>query len=109
MTSLEPIGMASLLPGSRGQLTRALGRIEGGKVLAIAKVDAVAQVQAAQIDAITAVTQRGLQGAAFISQVEQQLAQVVPLAASRLQAIGDIGTLALAQVTMDTANKLRGL
>lgn len=96
--------------GSRAvsrQVARSLTRVEGNASLDIARVEARADIQAAQVDAMTAVTQRGLQGAAFISQVEQQLAQTVPLAASRLQAIGDIGALALSQIVMDTANKLR--
>ena len=58
---------------------------------------------------MAAVTQRGLQGVAFISQVEGQLGQTVPLAVTRLQAIADIGALGVGQIVMDTANKLRRL
>ena len=105
MSSVEKFGS-----GVRGVTRRtgnALAQIEGCAHIGVARVEARAEIQAAQIDAVSAVTQRGLQGAAFISQVEQQLALAVPLAASRLQAIGDIGTLGLTQVVMDTANKLR--
>lgn len=93
--------------GVARQVGRTLSRIEGSASIDIARVEARAEIQAAQVDAMTAVTQRALQGAAFISQVEQQLVQTVPLAASRLQAIGDIGTLGLTQIVMDAANKLR--
>jgi hypothetical protein len=107
------MGNIDIYPSAAGgravsrQVGRALNRVEGGASIDIARVEARADIQAAQVDAMTAVTQRGLQGVAFISQVEQQLAQVVPLAASRLQAIADIGALGLSQVVMDTANKLR--
>jgi hypothetical protein len=91
----------------RRQTERAVARINGRARLDVARVDARADIQAAQVDAVSAVTQRALQGVAFISQVEQQLAQAVPLAASRLQAIGDIGALGLTEVVMDTVTKLR--
>jgi hypothetical protein len=84
-----------------------MARIDGSASLDIARVEARADIQSAQVEAMAAVTQRGLQGVAFISQVEQQLAQAVPLAASRLQAIADLGALGISQVVMDTANKLR--
>jgi hypothetical protein len=97
---------------SRGQLltgnvNRAVARVEGGAHVAVARVQAEATVRAAQVDAVASVTQRGLQATAFFTQVEQQLSQAVPLAASRLQAIGDIGALGLAQVVMDAANDVR--
>lgn len=75
--------------------------------VAVTRVQAEAAVRAAQVDAVASVTQHGLQATAFFTQVEQQLSQAVPLAASRLQAIGDIGALGLAQVVMDAANDVR--
>ena len=93
--------------GPSRSVSRTLSQIQGSTSLAIAQVEARAEVQASQVDAMAAITQRALSGVAFISQVEQQLAQAVPIAASRLQAVADIGTLGLTQVVMDTANQLR--
>lgn len=107
MSSIEQYRGAAVSRGVTRQTGRVLARIEGGTSVEIARVESRADIQAAQVDAMTAVTQRGLQGVAFISQVEQQLAQTVPLAVSRLQAVGDIGALAISQVVMETANKLR--
>lgn len=42
----------------------------------------------------------------MVTQFEQQLSQAVPLAASRLQAIGDMYTL---QVAMEISSFTRGL
>jgi hypothetical protein len=42
-----------------------------------------------------------------VTQMEQQLAQAVPLAASRLQAIGDLHALASGQIVTDTVMQLR--
>jgi hypothetical protein len=97
--------------GSAGALQRrtssGLAAIQSGTELAVGRVQQCEDIQNSQVEAMASVTQRGLQGVAFISQIEQQLAQTVPLAAARLQAIGDIGTLGISQVVMDTANKLR--
>ena len=107
MSNIEQYRSAGISRTTSRQLGRALSRIDGNASLDIARVEARADIQNAQVEAMAAVTQRGLQGVAFISQVEQQLAQTVPLAASRLQAIGDIGALGISQVVMDTTNKLR--
>ena len=72
------------------QTGRTLARIEGGTSIDIARVEARADVQTAQIDAVAAVAQRAMQGVAFLSQMEGQLGQAVPLAVSRLQAVGAI-------------------
>jgi len=107
MSNIEQYRAASVSGGFTRQVGRCIARIEGSASLDIARVEARADIQAVQVDAMSAVTQRGLQGVAFISQVEQQLAQTVPLAASRLQAVADVGALGVTQVIMDTANKLR--
>lgn len=107
MSNIEQYRTTSVTRGISRQVGRSLARIEGNTSLDIARVEARADIQNAQVEAMAAVTQRGLQGVAFISQVEQQLSQTVPLAASRLQGIADIGALGISQVVMDTANKLR--
>ena len=43
----------------------------------------------------------------MLSQLEHQLANLVPLAASRLQAIADMTCLAVAEVVGDTLHRLR--
>ena len=95
----------------RSQLSRRSARelssIYESADLAIERVHAKADVQSAQIDAMTAVTQRGLQGAAYITSVEMALAEATPAAMVRLKMIGDTGTMALGQIVMDTASKLR--
>jgi hypothetical protein len=107
MSTIEQYRGPSYGRGIARQTARGLALIEGRTATDIARVEARADIQAAQVEAMAAVTQRGLQGVAFISQVEQQLAQTVPLAASRLQAVADIGALGISQVVMDSANKLR--
>jgi len=87
---------------------RALSDIQRSSMIGVARADAAATVHAAEVDAVAAVAQRAMQGIAFVSQVEQQLGQVVPLAVTRLQAIGDLAALGMGQVLADAANGVRG-
>ena len=89
------------------QLGRNLARIEDDTSVQIARVEARADIDASKIDAVTVVAQRAMQGVAFVSQIEQQLGQTVPIAVTRLQAVGDLATLAMGQVVTDSVTKLR--
>jgi hypothetical protein len=86
---------------------RALARIDQGRRVAIAEADAVADIQAVKVDGLAYVGKVALQDTALLSQLEQQLAQLVPMATSRLQAIADITALGMAEVVTDTVRKLR--
>lgn len=89
--------------GVSRRVGRALNRLDDATGLAVAEVRAEADVQAAHVDAVTAVGQRALVAVAFTTQLEQQLAQLVPLATTRLQGVADLTSLAIGQVVMDTA------
>lgn len=103
MTSIDPYRGGFVLR----QTSRAVGRINARASFDVALIEARSETQSAKIAAIVAVTQHAMQGAAMISQVEQQLAQAVPLAATRLQGIGDMGSLCLGEIVLDTAIKIR--
>ena len=49
--------------------------------IALAQIEQAADLQAARVEAVAYVGKQGMQAVAFVSQVEQQLAQLVPLAA----------------------------
>lgn len=61
----------------------------------VASLAAAAHVANAEIDAIDHVTQRAMQGAALVTQVESQLVDAVPAAAFRLAQIGHAHTMAM--------------
>lgn len=86
---------------------RALSRVHDDTCMTRAVVEARADIEAAKTDAVGFVAQRAMQDVAFLSQVEQTLGQTVPLAVSRLQAIGDLATLGIGQVVTDTVFQLR--
>ncbi|WOQ17594.1 hypothetical protein [Raineyella sp. W15-4] len=110
MSEIQPYtGGAALAPTSSAPWTshgRAISRLSASTELATLKATAQAQVEQARLDAIDQVAARGMQGVAMVTQFEQQLAQAVPLAASRLQAIGDMHAL---QVAMEISSFTRGL
>lgn len=97
MGELERYTNGATAPSGWSKAGRDLARIVTGTELAVVRVAAQATVENARLDAIDGVAARGLQGVAMVTQLEQQLAQAVPLAASRLQAIGDMHALATAQ------------
>ena len=95
--------------GLSRQTSRALNQLEDQSVVHLAAVRSQVNLQLAKVDGVAAVGQRALSATALTSQVEQSLAQIVPIAASRLQAVADLTTLTIADVVTDTASRLRQL
>jgi hypothetical protein len=83
-----------------------LARLSGQTQVGLARIEAQADLQALRADAVAHVGQRAMQGVAMLSQLEQQLTQLVPVATSRLQAIGDMAALGMASIVGDTVRRL---
>lgn len=94
-------------PRQARRMGRELERIDAGTQLGVARIDQATELQAARIGAVGYVGKRALHEVALVSQTEQQLAALVPIAAGRLQAIGDMTALSLADVVSDTIRKVR--
>jgi len=108
MSALIPFEKPAGLTGTASRrLTRSLSSLDAHTTLEIARIEAAADVQATRADAVTHVGKRAMRDVALLTQLEQQLALMVPLAASRLQAIGDITALSLAEVVNDTLRQVR--
>ncbi len=86
--------------------SRALAQLTKQTEIAVAHVASATAVETATLDGLEIVAGRAMQGVAMVSQLEQQLAQAVPLAASRLQAIGDMHALASANVVSSASRPL---
>lgn len=102
MSALQPYSP----PGALSRTGRDLARLAQSTDLAVARTQAVAEVEVSKLDAIQQVSARAMQGVALVSQLEQQLSQVVPIAASRLQAVGDMHALATAEVVAQVPRRL---
>lgn len=88
---------------------RAISRVDVDSAVELARLDAAAQAQTAKVQAITHVAGRALQDVALLSQMEQQLSTVVPMASGRLAAITDLTALALTEVIAESTTKMRKL
>jgi hypothetical protein len=105
---------SDIVPAFGGSLTRresryagrALARLDTQTEVGLARIDQAAELQAGMVGAVTYVAKRAMQEIALLSQLEAQLSTVVPLAASRLQALGDIAALEAADVISQTVRKV---
>lgn len=87
-------------------MVRQIEGFERSKTVALARVEAQAQIEAGKTHAVGFVGQQAMQAVAMVSQLEQQLGEACPIAVTRLQGIADMAALSMAQVVADTARKL---
>lgn len=105
MTTLQPY-TPNLLPTTR--TGRTLSRISDQTTVAVATVQAKAEIEAAKVNGIAAVSAQALQDIALLSQMEQSLAQAVPHASGRLAMVADMAAVAMANVVGNAARRLGG-
>ena len=74
--------------------------------MGVAEIEAEAELQATRVMAVSYVGKRAMHEVAVVSQLEQQLATLVPMATSRLQAIGDMLALDMADVVGNTVRRV---
>jgi hypothetical protein len=89
------------------QLARELTRLDGRGRLEMARIDQEAELQAERLSSIAYVGTRAMHEMTMLSQLEVQLSALVPSATPRLQGIGDITALAMADVVSETVRKVK--
>ena len=98
----------SVLSGREARVvSRDLARLDGHGRLELARVEQAANLQAARVRAVGYVNRRAMHEVAMLSQLEQQLASLVPMATGRLQAFVDLAALGLAEVVSDTVQRVQ--
>lgn len=107
MSGILPYGLEPLATRGSRQVDRTVARIEATGSLRLARVDSEAEVMASKTDAVNYVGGRAMQNVALLSQMEQTLAQAIPMASGRLATIGDITAIAMSGIVSDTACRLR--
>jgi hypothetical protein len=105
--------MANIIPASSGVIERqsryagrALSRLDTQTDIEVAKIDQAAELQATRAGAVGYVAKRAMHEVAMLSQMEAQLSMLVPMAVSRLQAIGDIAAMEQAEVVSQTVRRV---
>jgi hypothetical protein len=109
-TKQKELKVSNLVPVESGlgqqfrsrSTSRSLSRIDSNSEIGLAIIESKAEIQAAKMMAISYVGKRAMHEVAMVSQLEQQLATIVPMATSRLQAIGDMVALSAAEVVAET-------
>lgn len=89
------------------QVGRELSRLDGRGRLELARIDQEADLQAERLSALAYVGKRAMHEVTLLSQLEVQLSALVPPATPRLQGLGDITALAMADVVSETVRKVK--
>lgn len=104
--SLFSPGSGLARPAHR-RMQRELDRLDKNGQLEIARINQAADIQAERVAAVGYVGKVALREVAMLSQTEQQLASLVPMATGRLQGIADLAALALADVVAETTRRVK--
>ena len=91
-----------LATGIMSVQSRAIARLQARTQMELAEVARQAALQVTRVEAVACVGRRAMFETALLTQTEASLAALVPLAASRLQALADVATLGIAEVVADT-------
>lgn len=106
MSEMVPFGGGLARRESRA-VSRELSRLEGRSRLSLARIDQEADLQAERVAAVGYVGKRAMHEVTMLSQLEVQLAALVPSATPRLQGIGDLTALAMADVVSETVRRVK--
>lgn len=106
MSELVPFGGGLANRESR-QVSREFSRLEGRGRVELARINQQADLQAERIAAIGYVGKRAMHEVTMLSQLEVQLSALVPSATPRLQALGDLSALAMADVVSETVRRVK--
>jgi len=109
----EEDGMSELVPSRRGlaaresrQVSRELARLDAKGQIELARISQQANLQAERVAAVGYVGKRAMHEVAMLSQLEVQLSALVPSATPRLQGIGDLTALSMADVVSETVRRV---
>jgi hypothetical protein len=105
MSEMVPFGGGLARRESRA-LSRELLRLDARGQLELARISQAADLQAERVGGVAYVGKRAMHDIAMLSQLEVQLSALVPSAIPRLQAIGDLTALAVAEVVSETVRKV---
>lgn len=89
------------------QVGRELSRLNAQGQVSLARISQQADLQAERVAAVGYVGKRAMHEVAMLSQLEVQLSALVPSAIPRLQGIGDLTALAMADVVSETVRRVK--
>lgn len=105
--SLVPINEGGFGNRRSRYTSRALAILDARTDVGMAQIESQAELQVARVMAVNFVGKRAMHEIAMISQLEQQLGELVPSSVPRLRAIGDMVALQAAEVVADTVRRVQ--
>lgn len=106
--------MSEIVPFSGGlakresrQVSRELSRLDARGQVELARINQQADLQAERVAGTAYVGKRAMHEIAMLSQLEVQLSALVPGAMPRLQGIGDLTALAVADLVSETVRRVK--
>ena len=106
--------MSEIVPFSGGlarresrRVGRELARMDGSGQLALARINQQADLQAERVSAVGYVGKRAMHEVAMLSPARGSAVGLVPAAMPRLQGIGDLTALAMAEVVSETVRRVK--
>lgn len=106
MSEILPFGGGVAKRDSR-QVRRELAQMDARGQVELARINQQADLQAERLAAIGYVGKRAMHEVTMLSQLEVQLSALVPSATPRLQGLGDLTALAMADVVGETVRKVK--
>ncbi len=101
-------GGIEILPARQARAVgRQLARMSASTELRIRAIENESDAQASKVEAVGFVAKRAMFVISSVTQAEQQLGQLFPMAVTRLQAIGDIAAYSATEIVADTQLRLR--
>ena len=88
-------------------VNRELSRLDAEGRVGMARINQAADLQAERVAAIGYVGKRAMHEVTMLSQLEVQLSALVPSAMPRLQGLGDLSALAMADVVSETVRRVK--
>ncbi|MCL2091635.1 MAG: hypothetical protein FWH11_10655 [Micrococcales bacterium] len=115
MSNLVPYGNSGsgLVPGSgsglsrRSPIGRELSRVQGQAMVRALQTDIETRLADMKIDAVTSLGSSAQQHIAAMTAMEGELMKAVPLAAGRLEMIGNLTAIATTEIITDAVTKFR--
>lgn len=96
-----------LARGESRRVSHELARMDRQGHLQQARINQHADLQAERVAAVSYVGKRAMHEITLLTQLEVQLSSLVPTAIPRLQGIGDLTALSVADVVSETVRKVR--
>jgi hypothetical protein len=106
MSEMIPFGGGLAKRDSRA-VRAELSRLDAHGRVELARINQQADLQAERIAAVGYVGKRAMHEVAMLSQLEVQLCTVVPAATGRLQGMGDLAALVMADVVTETVRRVK--